>query len=195
MTTSTWCPSAACEDCEGWIHYAGNTGGCGDCGRADLKRIRHDRDRIVEALASIFHGIELLQQSFSNRQFTIDGRLVGDIGEIIAAAEFDITLDETSRAKHDGITSDGHKVQIKATFKDSLTFRTVPDYYLGLQLFRDGRHEVVFNGPGHIIADVLKLRKGFGKELISISVSRLKRLSERVADGDRIKRRKEVMRR
>jgi hypothetical protein len=54
-------------------------------------------DHIAEALRSIFHGISLLQGSFSNRQFTIDGQLVGDIGEIIAAAEFDIVLDDISR--------------------------------------------------------------------------------------------------
>jgi len=92
-------------------------------------------------------------------------------------------------ARHDGTTSDGRKVQVKATFKDKLTFRTVPDYYLGLQLYRDGRHEVVFNGPGHIIGEVLRLRRGFGNTLISVSTSRLRKLSATVAEVDRIKRR------
>jgi hypothetical protein len=145
--------------------------------------------QIEKALKSIFHGIGLLQRSFSNRQFTIDGRPVGDMGEIIAAAEFDITLDEKSMAKHDGTSRDGRKVQVKATFKDKLTFRTVPDYYLGLQLYRDGRHEVVFNGPGHIIGEVLKRRKGFGISLISLTTSRLRRVSATVPDSDRIQRR------
>src|ERR1019366_3610490 len=108
---------------------------------------------VAEGLASIFHGIGLLQKSFSNRRFTIDGRLVGDIGEIIAAAEFDIVLDETSRARHDGVSSDGKKIQIKATFQDHLTFRLLPDYYLGLKLSRNGSHEVIFNGPGQVIYD------------------------------------------
>lgn len=143
-------------------------------------------EQVAEALKSIFHGIALLQQNFSNRQFTIDGRLVGDIGEIIAAAEFDISLDETSQAKHDGVTSDGRKVQIKATFKDSLTFRTEPDYYLGLRLFRDGRHEVVFNGPGKVITAAFGHRQGFGEALLSFPVSRLRELSATVAEEDRI---------
>jgi hypothetical protein len=147
------------------------------------------QDRIAEALKSIFYGIGLLQQSFSNRQFTIDGRLVGDIGEIIAAAEFDITLDETSQAKHDGVTSDGRKVQVKATFKDSLTYRTEPDYYLGLQLFRDGRHEVVFNGPGRIIGEAFRHRQGIGEALLSFPVSRLRKLSATIPEFDRIPRR------
>jgi len=86
------------------------------------------RQNIAKGLKLILEGIGILQESFSNRKFTIDGRLVGDIGEIIAAAEFDVRLDEISRSRHDGETTDGRKVQIKATFKNSLTFTTIPDY-------------------------------------------------------------------
>jgi hypothetical protein len=95
----------------------------------------------------------------------------------------------TFRARHDGVTSDGRNVQIKATFKESLTFRTVPDYYLGLRLFRDGRHDIVFNGPGHIISEAFKHRAGIGQTLLSFPVSRLRELSATVSDADRIPRR------
>jgi hypothetical protein len=76
---------------------------------------------------------------------------VGDVGEIIEAAEFDVVLDDIGRAYHDGHTSDGRLVQIKATFKDELTFRTTPQLYLGFKLYPDGNHDVVFNGPGEVI--------------------------------------------
>lgn len=75
--------------------------------------------------------------------FTIDGRLVGDIGEVIAALEYDVTLFETSQPDHDGVTSDGRRVQVKATFQEKLTFKTVPEYYLGFKLSPDGRHEEI----------------------------------------------------
>jgi hypothetical protein len=42
---------------------------------------------IAEALRLISEGIQHLKRAFPNRKFTIDGRLVGDIGEIIAARE------------------------------------------------------------------------------------------------------------
>jgi hypothetical protein len=87
------------------------------------------------------------------------------------------------------VTSDGRKVQIKATFKDTLTYRTEPDYYLGLQLFRDGRHEVVFNGPGRVIAEAFKHRHGIGQTLLSFPVSRLRELSATVPESERIARR------
>jgi len=70
---------------------------------------------IQEALSHIFRGIDMLQKHFSHRLFTIDGRLVGDIGEIIAATEFDIKLDDKGRAVHDAETNDKRLVQIKAT--------------------------------------------------------------------------------
>ncbi len=149
------------------------------------------KERIREALDLIFRGIAILQTEFTNRRFTIDGRLVGDIGEIIAAAEFDVVLDEVGQADHDGHTSDGRHVQIKATFKDSLTFTTTPELYLGFKLYPDGGHEVVFNGPGEIIFNEYKHRQGIGVKQLSFPISRLKELSTTVPDKDRVPKRAE----
>jgi hypothetical protein len=144
------------------------------------------RQAITEALALIFKGIERLKGVFPNRNFTIDGRLVGDIGEVIAALEYDVILHDTSQPGHDGITSDGRRVQIKATFKDQLTFRSIPDYYLGFKLFQDGRHEEIFNGPGRMIYDYYALRKGVGVDLLSFPLAVLRNLSSSVHPHDRI---------
>jgi len=144
------------------------------------------RRAITEALALIFEGIGRLQRTFPNREFTIDGRLVGDIGEIIAALEYDVVLSEISQPDHDGTTSAGRRVQIKVTFKDSLTFKTVPDYYLGFKLFSDGRHEEIFNGPGSVIYERYKHRKGIGVQLLSFPLKELKVLSLDVLAHERI---------
>ena len=98
---------------------------------------------IKEGLTLIFQGIERLHEAFPSRAFTIDGRLVGDIGEVIAELEYDLTLDKVSVPDHDAQMRDGRRVQIKATFKDSLTFKTCPDYYLGFKLYPDGEFEEV----------------------------------------------------
>jgi hypothetical protein len=144
---------------------------------------------IVEALTLIFGGIERLKQAFPNRQFTIDGRLVGDIGEIIAALEYDVVLHEVSQKDHDATTPNGRRLQIKATFKDSLTFKTTSDYYLGFKLFPDGRYEEVFNGPARIIYERFKHRKGIGVQLLSFSNKDLKALSREVPAHERIPKR------
>lgn len=116
----------------------------------------------------------------------MDGRLVGDLGEVIAGLHYDITLDETSRALHDATTPTGRHVQIKATFKDHLTFGKVPEIYLGLRLHPNGRHEEIYNGPGKLIAEHFKHRASIGEKLISISIRQLKELSARVAPNDRV---------
>ncbi len=137
----------------------------------------------------VFEGIAHLKAAFPNRAFTIDGRLVGDVGEVIAALEYDIVLHDVSQPTHDGTTSGGRNVQIKATFKESLTFRRTPDYYLGFRLYPDGSHEEVFNGPGRLIAERFATRKGLGVALLSFPVAELRRLSAQVPTQERIPRR------
>ncbi len=87
------------------------------------------RAAISEALRLIFQGIAQLRDALPNRAFTIDRRLVGDVGEVIAALEYDVVLHDVSQPNHDATASDGRNVQIKATFNDSLTSRRF-----------DGRH-------------------------------------------------------
>ena len=69
---------------------------------------------IGEALTSIFQGIARLHAAFPSRAFTIDGRLVGDVGEVLAELEYDLTLDEVSAPDHDARMRDGRRVQIRA---------------------------------------------------------------------------------
>jgi hypothetical protein len=155
-----------------------------------------DAALVKEALRQIFSGIELLRTaSKGTRKFTIDGRLVGDIGEVIAARDYDIVLDEKQRTGSDARMPDGRDVQIKATFKDSLTFRTETAFYLGLKFEADGTYKEVFNGPGSVAASAFSHRKGFGKDLLSASVAKLEALSRSVADDQRISRRPSEIRR
>jgi hypothetical protein len=146
----------------------------------------NERTVIECALSSIFAGIRLLKEAFPQKEFTIDGRLVGDIGEVIAALEYDLQLYDGVVPGHDGQTSDGRRVQVKATFKNALTFTTVPDYYLGFKLYEDGRHEVVYNGPGQAIFERYAHRKDIGQKLLSFPIAELRKLSDEVAPHDRI---------
>jgi hypothetical protein len=146
-------------------------------------------EAITDGLGLIFEGISRLRNAFPNRSFTIDGRLVGDIGEVIAALEYDVILDDVSQPDHDATTTDGRRVQIKATFKDSLTFKTCPDYYLGFKLHADGHYEEVFNGPGKLILERYAHRKGIGSQLLSFPIAELERMSSGVGPTERIPRR------
>lgn len=142
---------------------------------------------IQNGLALIFQGIDCLSTAFDHRKFTIDGRLVGDIGEVIAEIEYALTLHKTSQPKHDATMDDGREVQIKATFKESLTFRSILDCYLGFKLERNGSYRVIYNGPGYIIYDRFKHRKGIGEKILSFPIAELENLSKnQVKPEDRI---------
>jgi hypothetical protein len=141
---------------------------------------------LSSTIAHLFAAIEDLKRLYPHKSFTLDGRLVGDIGEVLAEERYGIKLYPKQKARHDGETEDGRKVQIKATFKDSLTFTVVPDFYIGLKLRRNGTCEEVFNGPGKLIYRRWKHRKGIGKTQLSFPIDQLSKLSIEVESRSRI---------
>lgn len=144
---------------------------------------------LTEGLALVFQGIQRLSDAFPARRCTIDGRLVGDVGEVIAELEYDIALHEVSQPEYDGITSDGRRVQVNATFKESLTFKTTPDYFLGFKFYEDGRYEEVVKGPRRLIFEKGQHRAGIGTTLLSFPNSALRELSRAGRHQDRIPKR------
>src|SRR5437016_4359711 len=96
---------------------------------------------IPEAVRQMLAIVEKLCVAYPKKKFTLDGRLVGDIGEVLVEEAYDVKLFEDVKRHHDGECSDGRLVQIKATMKKSLTFPAdhVPNYYLGVQIGADGK--------------------------------------------------------
>jgi len=146
---------------------------------------------IPDAVNQMLQIVKQLQSAYPKKRFTLDGRLVGDLGEILVEDAYDVELYENLHEHHDGITSDGRKVQIKATMQDSLTFPAdhVPDYYLGIRIHSDGTFTEVFNGTGLVAWGAVKNRKRTKTNLHSISINALARLNETVQAKDRIPRR------
>ncbi|MER9202942.1 hypothetical protein NKH74_27765 [Mesorhizobium sp. M0933] len=88
-------------------------------------------------------------------KFTLDGNLVGDIGEAVAAELFGIKLVPGNGTGIDGHSTDGRSVQVKATGTGrGPVFRCVDtraDHFLFLDIdFENLRGEVIFNGPEHV---------------------------------------------
>jgi hypothetical protein len=88
-------------------------------------------------------------------KFTLDGNLVGDIGEAVAAEIFGITLVPANGTGIDGHAADGRSVQVKTTgTRRGPAFRHVDtraDHLLFFDIdFENLRGEVIFNGPEHV---------------------------------------------
>ncbi|MNG10465.1 hypothetical protein D3C84_939360 [compost metagenome] len=147
--------------------------------------------KIEDALKGLFSAVSMLQEAYPGKPFTPDGRLVGDIGEVVASLAYGLTLNEGLTKHHDAVTDDGRNVQIKTTFGTSLTFPVhhVPDYYLGIRMNRDGTFEEIYNGPGHLIQTELSGRKATKTGLHGGLMAMLKRINQNVPDSERIPKR------
>lgn len=147
--------------------------------------------KIEEALKGLFSAVSMLQDAYPGKPFTPDGRLVGDIGEVVASLAYGLTLNEGLTKHHDAVTEDGRNVQIKTTFGTSLTFPVhhIPDYYLGIRMNRDGTFEEIYNGPGHLIQAELSGRKATKTGLHGGLMAMLKRINQVVPNSERIPKR------
>ena len=107
---------------------------------------------LKSAIRHLYVSVKKLNSAFPDKPFTPDGRMVGDIGEAIAAIKFGVTLDKTLRRHWDGyrIDSSGKKydVQIKATQKDKTYLKRPPHEgeLLVFKIFENGDYKCYYNG-------------------------------------------------
>ncbi|MGH9425213.1 MAG: DUF6998 domain-containing protein, partial [Terriglobia bacterium] len=144
-----------------------------------------------DAIRQMLGIVERLRDDYPKKKFTLDGRLVGDLGECLVEDAYNLELFEGLKKHHDGKTPDGKQVQIKATMKNSLMFPVdhVPNYYLGIQIHQEGTFTEIFNGPGRIAQEAVKGRKPTKTNLHSITIAALKKLNEEVKPSERIPKR------
>ena len=144
-----------------------------------------------QAVRQLLEIVARLQVSYPHKRFTLDGRLVGDLGEILVETAYDLRLFEDLTKHHDGRCGDGRLVQIKATMKDQLTFPAdhTPELYLGIQIGSDGTFKEIFNGPGQIARLAVANRKPPKNNLHGIRLATLQALQPQVVLAERIPRR------
>jgi hypothetical protein len=103
----------------------------------------------------------LAEKEGIERKFTLDGRLVGDIGELVVARYFEIVRnDKPSGHAHDLFaTIKGLKrgVQVKLRREDKsgrLSFKYLPEVLIFLKFDSDwSRFQIVYHGSGDIIGN------------------------------------------
>jgi hypothetical protein len=120
--------------------------------------------------------------------FTLDGKLVGDIGEAVAAEMFGLTLAPGGGTGIDGHTVDGRTVQVKATGTGrGPVFRWVEtraDHLIFIDFnFAELEGEIIFNGPEHI---ALRSMPATWKDQRSVTRVRIRLLNNEVAPEDRL---------
>ena len=121
-------------------------------------------------------------------KFTLDGNLVGDLGEAVAADLFGLKLSGRSNEGIDGYAPDGRSVQVKASgTKRGALFRLVAtkaDHLLFFHFhYEQCIGEVIYNGPEGPVKQTLP---DFWEGQRSVSVAAFRRLDMLVSDNDRL---------
>ena len=125
-----------------------------------------------------------LEAEFPGRHFTLDGHLVGSIGEVMAAYYYGIELYKASTEVHDGCIGE-REVQIKISQQDDIVINEKPQYLLVLYLTRKGDVYEVYNGPGEEPWNSAGKRDSHNNR--HMRVNRLMEMDALVAGEDRIK--------
>jgi hypothetical protein len=125
------------------------------------------------------------------RTFTLDGKLVGDIGEVLAAEKYGLDLLPHNNQVHDAKEKSTERlVQIKSSFKNNFYFpyKHVPKYYLCINILENGEIEEVYNGTGKFVLDnYAKNLKHYNETYYTLAKGKLFELNKIVPKRDKIK--------
>ena len=145
----------------------------------------HDAIFEVPAIVrQLLEAVHTLEELFPGRRFTIDGHLMGSLGEVYARHVYGLTLLPSSRKDHDAETQSGRLVQIKATQRPRVSLYSQPQHLLVLQLTREGNWNEVYNGPGALMWQFVSPVAKNGQ--CTVPLSKLRTLMEHVPRGDRL---------
>ena len=144
--------------------------------------------RLASTVRELYGIVGRLEQEYRDyhRHFTLDGHLVGSIGEVYAAERYGVRLFASSSPTHDGMAPDGRLVQVKATQRSRVALNEAPDYLIVLKIDGDGEICEVYNGPGQPVWDLFKDRARPKSGQYQISLGRLQNLNSEVEPGERI---------
>lgn len=104
--------------------------------------------RVPDLVRQLLSLVNELERLFPDRRFTLDGHLVGSLGEVVAAERYGLALLPASSETHDARAADGRLAQIKLTQGGSVGLRSEPDHLLVLVLDEHAEVREVYNGPG-----------------------------------------------
>ena len=148
----------------------------------------HSGEGLAATIRELYAIVGRLESEYHehSRHFTLDGHLVGSIGEVYAAERYGIKLLTSSAPTHDGTAPDGRLVQIKATQRDSVGISAKPDFLIVLRIDKRGGIDEVYNGPGEPVWSLFANRKRPKNGQHQVSLARLKKLNEEVPLEKRI---------
>ncbi len=150
---------------------------------------------IVKKIEQLFEIVDELKLNYPKKEFTLDGRLVGDIGEILAEQIYQIEIFNKVVKDYDAKTEyDESLVQIKTTMKDSIWYPRDkhPERLLAIEVSKQGKVKELYNGETSPFIKYLEKRKrNESYNYYTITKGILIKLNKEVDEKTRIKKRPE----
>lgn len=131
-------------------------------------------EQVPGLIKELYKIVEKLELLFPGRPFTPDGHMVGSLGEVIVAHNYNLVLEKPSVEGYDAIDALGRKVEIKATQGKSVALRSEPEWIIIIKILKTGEYEEIYNGAGKIVWENCGKMQKNGQ--CAISLSRLKKL-------------------
>jgi len=109
-----------------------------------------DRIKLPPEVAAIYEAADKLAAKYPDCKFTLDGHLVGSIGEVAAAKHFGLTLYRASHPGHDAVDKTGRDVQVKLIGRTAtrVSMYATSDRLLVLKIVSPQEAEVVHDDDG-----------------------------------------------
>lgn len=136
---------------------------------------------------SLYEITARLNQLHPHRNFTLDGILVGSLGEVLAEYHYGLSPLDTGTKCHDCCIGD-HNVQVKTTQRDAIQIGEPCEHLIALKLLPDGTVEEIFNGPGHLVWNLVKDKPLPKNGLYAVRVTKLRAIMTTVPASERLAR-------
>lgn len=135
-------------------------------------------EQLQKEITGLWKIVKRLEKEYKtdNRRFTIDGHLLGSIGEVYAKEKFNLKLLPNSEKTHDAIHEKSKKkYQIKITQRDKVGLRSKPDNLIVIVIDSQGLPRVVYNDIGKPAWDLIKHKKSEQKFITIRQLEKIKK--------------------
>jgi len=137
------------------------------------------------AIDKLYDAVAELESLYPGRPFTLDGHLVGSIGECLVADAYDLKLMPPSNTGYDATAPDGRQVEIKTTQGKSVAFRSSAEWVIVVKLYR-GEFEEIYNGPGDLVWQQFEGKKRPSNGQYRIGFGVLRKLQNQVPGSQKL---------
>ena len=128
-----------------------------------------ERVKLPAAVCKLYEAVEELKQAYPGRHFTLDGHLVGSIGEVVAREAFGFELLPASAPGHDARCTKRGNVQIKITGGKSIALRATCEHLIVLRIVSPQEAEIVYDGKGEPVWQIAGSMQKNGQRSVSLS--------------------------